>query len=118
MQILRTETKLCSFYEKLCIYFRNLLYTLPYTIPINMTIHSYSVLTSTAIININISLENWNGGGVYEIWNNGEGIWMKFPKDIPAGASGSFCPNIGPKTAYLEVYRTIFFKILHDDRVS
>lgn len=36
----------------------------------------------------------WNDDGVYEIWNNDEGICMKFPKGVPAGANESFCPNI------------------------
>lgn len=36
----------------------------------------------------------WNDDGVYEIWNNDEGICMKFPKGVPAGAIESFCPNI------------------------
>ena len=36
----------------------------------------------------------WNDDGVYEIWNNDEGICMKFLKGVPAGANESFCPNI------------------------
>ena len=79
-----------------------------------MSIHSYSILTSTAII-ISILLEIWNDDGVCEIWNNDEGICMKFRKDI---ALEQFCPNIGSKTAYLEIYLTYSFEILHDDRVS
>ena len=43
---------------------------------------------------------------------------MKFPKGVPAGANGSFCPNILSQNFISLDLLNNFFKIFHDNRVA